>query len=108
MYEPEDGLKLFLTRPNGPLTCYFTSFLPLHFLSAFSFFGLPESFTPESEVIFFGEKKLFVLIARYSLYSSTIVTWVYGKARYSQIRRYGQIQYVHAGVFKQPGEGGFL
>ncbi len=34
--------------------------------------------------------------------------WVYGKARYSQIRRYSQIQNILANVFKHPGERGFL
>ncbi len=33
---------------------------------------------------------------------------VYGKARYSQIRRYSQIQNVLARVFKHPSERDFL
>ncbi len=51
-----------------------------------------------SKKVFFLKLKMLIII----------IFWVYGKARYSQIRRYSQIQNGLARSFKRTREGGFL
>ncbi len=72
-------------------------FFCIHFFAAwiYSCFYQGTIFSPNN----FYTKDIFFL-TKYFL--------VYGKARYSQIRRYSQIQNVLARVFKHPGERGFL